>query len=84
MVFDAIFNNNFQLYRDGQFYMWRKQLYVIKFDNDLQQVCGFHRVLQFPPHIKLTITIQLKIIDASENSTKIATEKALNLLQKRH
>jgi hypothetical protein len=39
----------FQLYRDGQFY--------IKFVSDLQQVCGFLRVLHIPPPIKLTVTI---------------------------
>ena len=30
---------------------------VIKFVSDLRQVCGFLRVLQFPPPIKLTATI---------------------------
>ena len=33
------------------------QHYVIKFVSDLRQVCGFLRVLQFPPPIKLTATI---------------------------
>ena len=33
------------------------QHYVIKFFNDLRQVCGFHQVLRFPPPIKLTATI---------------------------
>jgi hypothetical protein len=33
------------------------QHYVIKFVNDLRQVGGFHRVLWFPPPIKLTDTI---------------------------
>jgi hypothetical protein len=33
------------------------QLYVIKFVIKLQQVCGFLRVLQFPPQIKLAATI---------------------------
>jgi hypothetical protein len=33
------------------------QNYVIKFISDLGQVGGFHWVLQFPPPIKLTITI---------------------------
>jgi hypothetical protein len=36
------------------------QHYVIKFVSDLCQVGGFLRVLQFPPQIKLTATIQLK------------------------
>jgi hypothetical protein len=36
------------------------QHYVIKFVSDLRQVCGFVRVLQFPPPIKLTATMQLK------------------------
>jgi hypothetical protein len=31
------------------------QHYVIKFISDLQQVGGFHRVLRFPPPIKLTV-----------------------------
>jgi len=30
---------------------------VIKFVSDLRQVCGFLRVLRFPPPIKLTATI---------------------------
>jgi hypothetical protein len=33
------------------------QQYVIKFVSDLRQVCGFFRVLRFPPPIKLTATI---------------------------
>jgi hypothetical protein len=33
------------------------QHYVIKLVSDLQQVCGFLRVLHFPPSIKLTATI---------------------------
>ena len=33
------------------------QYYVIKFVSDLRQVCGFLRVLRFPPPIKLTATI---------------------------
>ena len=33
------------------------QHYVIKFVSDLRQVCGFLRVLGFPPTIKLTTTI---------------------------
>jgi len=33
------------------------QHYVIKFVSDLQQVCGFFRVLRFPPPIKLTAMI---------------------------
>ena len=36
------------------------QHYVIKFVSDLQQVGCFHRVLLFPPPIKLTATIYLK------------------------
>jgi hypothetical protein len=34
---------------------------VIKLVSDLRQVSGFLRVLRFPPPIKLTATIQLKI-----------------------
>jgi uncharacterized membrane protein YjjP (DUF1212 family) len=33
------------------------QHYVIKFVSDFRQVCGFLRVLKFPPLIKLTTTI---------------------------
>ena len=33
------------------------QHYVMKFVSDLQQVSGFHRVLWFPPPIKLTAMI---------------------------
>jgi hypothetical protein len=33
------------------------QYHVIKFVSDLRQVGGFHRVLLFPPSIKLTATI---------------------------
>ena len=33
------------------------QHYVIKFVSELRQVCGFPRILQFPPPIKLTATI---------------------------
>jgi hypothetical protein len=40
---------------DGKVYPM--QLYVIKFFSDLRQVGGFHRVLRFPPPIKLTATI---------------------------
>ena len=35
------------------------QHYVIKFVSDLRQVCGFLRVLRFPPSIKLIATIWL-------------------------
>ena len=30
---------------------------VIKFVSDLRQVGGFHRVLRFPPSVKMTATI---------------------------
>jgi hypothetical protein len=30
---------------------------VIKFVSDLRQVCGFLRVLRFPPPVQLTVTI---------------------------
>ena len=36
------------------------QHYVIKFDSDLRQVCGFLRVLPCPPPIKLTVMIKVK------------------------
>ena len=36
------------------------QHYVIKFVSDMRQICGFLRVLRFPPPIKLTATMQLK------------------------
>jgi hypothetical protein len=31
--------------------------YVVKFVTDLRQVGGFHRILRFPPPMKLTATI---------------------------
>ena len=37
--------------------VYSKQHYVIKFVSDLRQVCGFLRVLWFPPPIKPTTTI---------------------------
>jgi hypothetical protein len=40
---------------DGEVYSI--QHYVIKFVNDMRQVCGFRQVLCFPPPIKLTATI---------------------------
>jgi hypothetical protein len=40
--------------------MYSIQHYVIKLVSDLGQVCGFLRVLQFPPPIKLTATIQYR------------------------
>jgi hypothetical protein len=36
------------------------QHYVIKFVSDLRQVCGFLRVIRFPPSINLTALILLK------------------------
>jgi hypothetical protein len=40
---------------------WRSvQHYMIKFVSDLRQVCGFLRVLRYPPPIKLTSTISLE------------------------
>ena len=51
----------FQLYRGGPVMMYLIQHYVIKFVSDLWQVCGFPRVLRFPPPIKLTATILLKV-----------------------
>ena len=38
------------------------QHYVIKFVSDIRQVGGFLRVLQFPPPIKLTVTIYTEIL----------------------
>ena len=35
------------------------QHYIIKFVNDLRHVCGFPRVVRFPPPIKLTAIIYL-------------------------
>ena len=37
------------------------QHYVIQFFSDMRQVGGFLRVLRFPPPIKLTATILLKV-----------------------
>jgi len=50
------------------------QHYVIKFVSDLRQVSGFLWVLRFPPPIKLTASIQLKI------KTEILLEVALNTI----
>jgi hypothetical protein len=38
------------------------QLYVMKLVSDFQQVSGFFRVLRFPPPIKLTTEILLKVV----------------------
>jgi hypothetical protein len=43
----------YQTYKAG----YMIQHYVTKFVNGLRQVCGFLRVHQFPPPIKLTATI---------------------------
>jgi hypothetical protein len=40
------------------------QHYVIKIVSDLQQVGGFLSVLQFPPPIKLTATIERIIVES--------------------
>jgi hypothetical protein len=40
-----------------QNFMYPIQHYVIKFVSDLRQVSGFLWVLQFPPSIKLTVTM---------------------------
>ena len=40
--------------------VYSMQLHVIKFVNELQQVYSFLRLLQFPPPIKLIVTIWLK------------------------
>jgi hypothetical protein len=44
---------------DGEVYLI--QLYVIKFISDFWHVGGFLLVLQFPPPIKLTAKILLKV-----------------------
>ena len=38
------------------------QHYVITFVSDLRQVCGFPRILRFPPPIKLTAMIKTEIL----------------------
>jgi hypothetical protein len=48
------------------------QHYMIKFVSDLRQVCGFLRVLLYPPPIKLTTTIY--------NAAKILLTVALNTI----
>ena len=40
---------------------------MIKFVSDLRQAGGFHRVLRFPPPIKLTPTIKLKYCDVKHH-----------------
>jgi hypothetical protein len=40
------------------------QHYVIKFVSDLRQVCGFLRVLRFPPPIKLTTQYNWYIVES--------------------
>ena len=42
--------------------------YVIKFVSDLRQVGGFIRVLRFPPSIKLTAMIKLKVLKVTLNT----------------
>ena len=46
------------------------QYYVIKFVSDLRQVCGFIRVLQFPPSIKLTATKNWNIVESGAKHHK--------------
>ena len=46
------------------------QHFVIKFVSDLRQVGGILQVLQFPPPIKLTTTIYLKIVESGVKQHK--------------
>ena len=46
------------------------QHYVVRFVSDFRQVGGFHRILWFPPPIKMTATIKKK--------TEILLKVALN------
>ena len=57
--------------------VYSMQQYVIKFVGDLRQVGGFLQVLRFPPPIKLTATMQLKIV---ESGFKHYNTKLLNTI----
>ena len=48
---------NFATSRPAHGEVYSIQLYEIPFGSDLRQICGFPRVLWFPPPIKLTATI---------------------------
>jgi hypothetical protein len=54
MMFSATFNYHHRCYEFESLSGWGVQHYVLKFVSDLRQVSGFHRVLRFPPPIKLT------------------------------
>jgi hypothetical protein len=51
------------------------QHYVIKFVSDLRQVSGFHRVLRFPPPIKLTLIRKPPCYSYSQYMLDIAIRK---------
>jgi hypothetical protein len=65
MVFNATFNNIsviswrsvLLVEQTAHSEVYSIQHYVIQFVSDLRQVCGFIRVLQFPPPLKLATMI---------------------------
>jgi len=59
------------------------QHYVIKFVSDLSQVCGFLRVLRFPPPIKLNSTIFEILLKVALSTIKPTNQsKVLNEFSK--
>jgi hypothetical protein len=55
------------------------QLCVIKFVSDLRQVCGFLRVLRFPPPIKLTHDITEILLKVALNNITLTLSHIYNL-----
>ena len=62
MVFNATINIISVIENPTLGEVYSIQHYVIKFVCDLRQVCGFLRALRFPPPIKVSTTILLKVV----------------------
>ena len=62
MVFNATINIISVIENPTLGKVYSIQHYVIKFVSDLRQVCGFLRALRFPPPIKVSTTILLKVV----------------------